>query len=153
MASVYTGGTFDLLHAGHIDLLKACREIAGSKGQVTVGLNSDEFITRFKGKPPVCTYDERKHILEACSYVDRVIKNYNDEDSKPAIISLHPLPDFIVIGDDWACRDYYKQMGFTREWLVDHGISLLYVARLRKLSSTAIKDRTYGQLDTLPLST
>lgn len=141
MSVVYTGGTFDLLHAGHIDLLRVCKEIAGDNGKVYVSLNTDEFITRFKGKPPVCTYYERKEMLLSCKYVYDVVMNIGDEDSKATITTLINKPDFIVIGDDWATKDYYKQMGFTKEWLYKQGISLLYVARLRPLSTTEIKMR------------
>jgi glycerol-3-phosphate cytidylyltransferase len=149
MPIVYTGGTFDVLHAGHIDLLRACKEIAGNY-DVWVGLNSDEFIKRFKGKPPVCSFEERKDVLLGCKYVNRVIKNEGGEDSKPAILTARP--NFIVIGDDWATRDYYRQMGFTPEWLIGQGIILVYVARLRELSSTEIKRRAHGQLGDKSLS-
>ncbi len=57
--NVITLGTFDLFHLGHLKLLKRCRDFAGEHGVVTVGLNTDEFITRYKGKPPVMSYEER----------------------------------------------------------------------------------------------
>jgi len=139
---VYTGGTFDLLHAGHVDFLRICQTVAGPGGSVMVGLNRDSFVARYKGKSPVCSYQERMDVLMACQYVDDVIENSGDEDSKPAITSV--TPDFILIGEDWANRDYYKQMGFTPKWLDEHGITLLYVPRVRRLSSTEIKDRTRG---------
>ena len=139
MVTVYTGGTFDLLHAGHIDLLKACKKIAGVTGKVVVSLNTDAFIKEFKTKGPVCTFEERKIALEACRYVDRVVENIGNEDSTIAITQISP--DFVVIGDDWARKDYYKQMGFTSEWLIEHNITLIYVARQRILSSTLVKTR------------
>ncbi len=136
---VYTGGTMDLFHAGHADLLKMCRWLSGSDGEVVVSLNTDEFITRFKGSPPVMSYAERETVLLACRYVDRVIPNSGGEDSRPAILKVHP--DFIVIGSDWARKDYYKQMGFDQDWLDQHGISLVYFPRTRILSTTEIKSR------------
>lgn len=147
MTTVYTGGTFDLLHAGHVDFLRVCRKVAGGKvvgcaGRVVVGLNRDEFIASYKGKPPVCSYPERYDVLLACRYVDEVVPNIGDHDSKPAIETVKP--DFILIGDDWAHRDYYKQMSFTPEWLNKMGITLLYVPRQRVLSSTEIKERCNG---------
>lgn len=150
MSVVYTGGTFDLLHAGHIDLLRICKKVAGDQGDVVIGLNRDDFVVRFKGKPPVCSYEERAHVLKACVYVDEVVENVGDADSKIVIDTVKP--DFILIGDDWATRDYYKQMSFTPQWLDDNGITLLYVPRQRKLSSTEIKDRTYGQLGNVSVS-
>jgi glycerol-3-phosphate cytidylyltransferase len=142
---VYTGGTFDLLHAGHIDFLRICKMIVGgeqARGEVVVALNKDNFVQKFKGAAPVCSYEEREAVLRACRYVDRVIPNSGNESSKITIETSMPVfPTFIVIGDDWATKDYYKQMGFTKEWLTAKGITLLYVARQRDLSSTAIKGR------------
>ena len=139
MSVVYTGGTFDLFHSGHVNLLKRCKEIAGEWGTVIVSLNTDEFIQEYKGKPPVCSYEERKAVLEACRYVDLVIPNTHGADSKPAIESAHP--SLIVVGSDWATKDYYKQMTFTQSWLDERGIGLVYVPYTKEVSSTDIKKR------------
>lgn len=132
---VYTGGTFDLLHAGHTEFLKRCAEL----GSVTVSLNTDEFIQKYKGKAPVMTYKERAAVLLACRYVTAVVPNFAGADSRPSIELVHP--DLIVIGSDWARRDYYKQMGFTQDWLDERGIGLVYVPYTDGISSTAIKQR------------
>jgi glycerol-3-phosphate cytidylyltransferase len=118
---------------------------------VVIALNRDRFVAEFKGRPPVCTYRERREVLEACVYVDEVVENAGDQDSTVTIEQVQP--DFILIGDDWAQRDYYKQMNFTPTWLDERGITLLYVPRQRKISSTMIKERTNGQLGTRPLPT
>lgn len=135
---MYTGGTFDLFHAGHVDFLRVCSKIA-SGGRVVVALNPDAFIEEFKGKAPVLGFAERRAVLESCRYVTEVIENWSGADSKPAISLVKP--DFIVIGDDWAHKDYYAQMQFTPEWLDERGISLLYVPRQRDLSSSQVKSR------------
>ena len=135
----YTGGTFDLFHAGHVDLLEYCKWLAGKKGQVVVSLNTDDFIERYKGKRPKMTYRERETVLLACKYVDRVIPNEGGEDSRPTLKEVGP--DFLVVGSDWARKDYYKQMGFTQDWLDQEGIALVYIPRSRQLSTTAIKER------------
>lgn len=139
MTVVYTGGTFDLFHSGHVNLLKRCREIAGESGTVIVSLNTDEFISKYKGKGPICSYDERRAVLESCRYVDSVIPNFGGSDSKPSI--LISMPNYIVIGSDWAKRDYYSQMEFTQEWLDMYGIGLVYVPYTKEISSTNIKAR------------
>jgi glycerol-3-phosphate cytidylyltransferase len=122
---VYTGGTFDLFHAGHVQFLRRCAGIAGDGGRVIVALNNDEFISRYKGKPPAISYVDRETVLAACRYVYAVIPNWGDEDSRPAIDLVKP--DVIAIGDDWRGRDYFAQMGFDQDWLDERWISLVYV--------------------------
>lgn len=142
MAVVYTGGTFDLVHSGHIRLLEACKKIAGPGGKVIVGLNSDEFIEQYKGKPPVMTYSERRAVLMACRYVDDVVGNVGGADSKPTLIKVRP--EFIVVGDDWARKDYYAQMQFSQKWLDAWGIQLVYVPYTPGISTTDLKKRIRG---------
>lgn len=137
MTIIYTGGTFDLFHSGHVNFLKRCRELAGINGKVVVGINSDEFITRYKKKPPVCSEAERKAVLESCRYVDEVVINYGDEDSKPIIIEVKP--DLVVIGSDWAVRNYYAQMSFTQEWLDKRNIGLVYIPYTKEISTTRLR--------------
>lgn len=132
---VYTGGTFDLIHSGHVNFLRRCAEI----GDVTVVLNTDEFIERYKGKPPVMTYDERFAVLSEFSCVRNIYPNVDGEDSKIIISSLQP--DIVAIGSDWARKDYYKQMGFTQDWLDEQNISLLYIPYTKGISTTELKRR------------
>lgn len=139
---VYTGATFDLIHNGHIRFLKACRRLAGDDGKVVVSLNTDAFIQAYKGKSPIMSFDERKEILLGCRYVDQVIANVGGADSKPAIVDV--MPDFIVIGDDWAKKDYYAQMQFTQSWLDDLEIQLVYVPYTEGISTTELKQRIAG---------
>jgi len=132
---IYTGGTFDLLHKGHVEFLKRCAEF----GSVTVALNTDEFIEEYKGQPPVMSYVERRAVLEACRYVDKVIANTGGADSRPSIMVA--MPDMVIIGSDWAVRDYHKQMGFTQEWLDERKIMLCYIPYTKGISSSEIKKR------------
>jgi glycerol-3-phosphate cytidylyltransferase len=132
---IYTGGTFDMFHAGHVNFLRACAAL----GHVTVALNTDDFITAYKSKPPVCTFQERLDVLEACVWVDQVIPNYGGADSKPAIEAIKP--DIIAIGTDWARRDYHAQMGFDQDWLDERNISLLYIPYTAAISTTNLKER------------
>jgi glycerol-3-phosphate cytidylyltransferase len=136
---VYTGGTFDLFHAGHVKFLRQCKRIAGLDGRVVVSLNTDEFIEAYKGKAPVMSFDERKAILMGCRYVDSVVENIGGADSKLAILNV--LPDFVVIGDDWAKKDYYAQMQFTQAWLDELKIVLCYVPYTQGVSTTDLKKR------------
>jgi glycerol-3-phosphate cytidylyltransferase len=132
---VYTGGTFDLFHAGHVRFLHRCSEL----GKVVVSLNTDEFIEEYKGKPPVISYTDRAEVLRGCRYVYDVIPNSGGTDSTEAIERVYP--DIIAIGSDWARKDYYQQMGFDQDWLDARDISLIYIPYTEGISSTAIKER------------
>lgn len=137
--TIYTGGTFDLFHAGHVNFLRMCKQIVGEDGEVIVSLNTDEFIVEYKKKAPVISYEDRAEVLMACKYVDNVVANTGGADSKVAIASVHP--DIIAIGSDWARKDYYKQMNFDQDWLDWMGISLMYIPYTKGISSTDIKTR------------
>lgn len=133
---VYTGGTFDLFHRGHVNFLRQCKEIGDT---VIVSLNTDEFIYRYKGEYPIVSYEDRKSVLMSCKYVDKVIPNSEGEDSKPTILDVNPK--FIVIGSDWAKKDYYKQMNFTQEWLDENGYILIYIPYTDNISTSLIKKK------------
>ena len=134
--TLYTGGTFDIFHYGHVRFLKRCSFLAK---EVVVSLNTDEFIREFKGFAPIMSYEERKEALENCPYVSKVIKNVGNQDSKPAILQVKP--DILAIGTDWVDKDYYKQMNFTQEWLDKNKISLVYLPYTDVISTTKIKQR------------
>jgi cytidyltransferase-like protein len=129
-----------MFHRGHAQLLKRCAEL----GSVTVSLNTDQFIAAYKGKPPIDTYEEREAVLRSCRWVDDVIPNYGGADSRISIEIVKP--DIIVIGSDWARRDYYSQMGFTQDWLDERGIGLMYVPYTQGISTTELKKRISGRM-------
>jgi glycerol-3-phosphate cytidylyltransferase len=135
---VYTGGTFDLFHSGHVNFLKRCQQIAGVDGQVVVALNTDEFIYDYKKKKPVLSFDQRKDVLESCRYVSEVVANVGGSDSKKTIEMVESV-DVIAIGSDWARKDYYAQMEFDQDWLDEKNISLIYIPYTKGISSTFIK--------------
>lgn len=134
MPRVYTGGTFDLIHPGHIALLRQCCDLA-QDGEVVVALNTDEFVQQYKHRPPVMSYNDRRDVLLALRWVDRVVPNLKGADSKPTIEKVDP--DIIAIGEDWRNKDYYAQMSFTQEWLDERGISLVYIPLLYTHSGAA----------------
>lgn len=134
---LYTGGTFDLLHPGHIHLLKQCRQYIGPNGKLVVALNTDEFVQSYKRIVPTHNYQARKVMLEALETVDLVVCNTGGKDSKPSIEVVEP--DIIGIGEDWKDRDYNAQMGFTPQWLSERSIQIWYVPLLRGFSSTLVR--------------
>lgn len=106
-------GTFDLLHSGHIKLFKRCRELAG-KDKVIIGLNTDTFIHEYKGKLPIMSYEERKEMILEIGLVDKVIPNDQTTKGSSAIQTIKDSgANLIVIGSDWAKKDYVGQLGTT----------------------------------------
>lgn len=139
---VLTVGTFDPLHAGHIGLFRQCRRLAGPEGEVTVGINSDEFVAHYKGAAPLVPYESRATVIASLRMVDRIVRNASHTTQAHLIEQAHP--DILVIGQDWALKDYMAQLGISQQWLDARDIQLCYVPRTGDWSSTAIKRASSG---------
>ena len=135
-SKLYTGGTFDLFHFGHQNFLRQCRNLSD---HVVVALNTDDFVEKFKNKKPILNFNERKKSLLFSPFVDEIVKNEGGEDSTKCILSVRP--QIIAVGDDWLHKDYYKQMGFTQQWMRDNGMELLYLPYTKEISSSEIRNR------------
>ena len=135
-SKLYTGGTFDLFHFGHQNFLRQCRNLSD---HVVVALNTDDFVEKFKNKKPILNFNERKKSLLFSPFVDEIVKNEGGEDSTKCKLSVRP--QIIAVGDDWLHKDYYKQMGFTQQWMRDNGMELLYLPYTKEISSSEIRDR------------
>ncbi|MBB3130896.1 glycerol-3-phosphate cytidylyltransferase [Paenibacillus rhizosphaerae] len=95
MRKVITYGTFDLLHYGHILLLKRAKSLGD---HLTVGLSTDSF-NELKGKKSFLSFEQRKNLLESIKYIDRIIPEENWEQKSMDIVKYGI--DVFVIGDDW----------------------------------------------------
>lgn len=133
--TVYTQGSFDIVHSGHMNILSVCRKLAGKDGKVIVAITTDECYERYRGYRPAKPFCERKAVIESVRYVDEVIPvdNLKTREQLKKI-----KPDWAVIGSDWVAKDIYKQWNTPEEEL--HPI-LLYVPYTKKISSTQIKER------------
>lgn len=136
---VLTIGTFDLLHPGHVALLERCVELGGERAHVSVGVNTDDFIKRYKGSYPVMSLVERLEMLRAIRWVDDVLINKGNEDCKVLIDEVKP--DLLVVGSDWLGKDYLKQTGLTREYLERRNIALVFLPYTVGISTTQLKAR------------
>ena len=97
---VFTNGCFDILHRGHLELLRHCRSLGR---WVVVGLNSDASVHRLKGtKRPIVSQDDRKAVLQELNCVDEVI--IFNEDTPYGLIQ-RVKPDIIVKGGDYKIED------------------------------------------------
>lgn len=132
---VLTLGTFDTTHWGHLSFLKKCSEF----GEVWIGLNTDEFILRYKKKKPILGYSERKLTLELAGYKNILPNNQDDGTIKDVFLQV--APDIIIIGSDWLRKDYLPQIGLTPDYLDLFDTSLLYIPYTKMISTTEIKKR------------
>jgi glycerol-3-phosphate cytidylyltransferase len=129
---VLTLGTFGVPHMGHAAFLRRSEAF----GQLTVAINSDAFVERYKGSRPPFTEDERLAIVAALGYPVVL----NDGPGREVIEALRP--DVITIGTDWARRDYLAQIDVTQDRLDALGITIAYVpVRPAGISSTEIARR------------
>ena len=104
MRRVITYGTFDLLHYGHINLLKRAKQ---QGDYLIVALSTDEFNWNSKQKKSYFTYEVRKEMLEAIRYVDMVIPEENWEQKKTDVEKYDI--DVFVMGNDWEGKfDFLK---------------------------------------------
>ncbi|TNG91339.1 glycerol-3-phosphate cytidylyltransferase [Pasteurellaceae bacterium USgator11] len=124
MMRVLTYGTFDLIHHGHINLLRRAKELGD---HLTVAVSTDEFNL---GKGKVCTYpyEERAQILEAIRYVDNVIPETCWEQKIKDVIDNKI--DIFVMGDDWEGK-----FDFLKEYC-----EVVYLPRTEGISTTQIKE-------------
>lgn len=122
---VLTYGTFDLLHYGHIRLLKRAAELGD---YLIVALSTDEF-NAGKGKTSFYSYGVRKEMLEAIRYVDLVIPEQNWEQKLDDVKEYDV--DVVVMGGDWAGSDRF-------EYLKDH-CEVVYLDRTEGISTTDVK--------------
>ncbi len=129
MKRVLTYGTFDLLHYGHINLLRRAKALGD---YLVVGLSTDEFNLNAKNKRSFFAYEERKLLLEAIRYVDLVIPECS-WDQKALDVEKYHIDTF-VIGDDWAGKfDFLKSQ-----------CEVVYLPRTPEISSTRIKQELHG---------
>ena len=100
---VFTNGCFDIIHPGHVDVLKKCRELAGPRGTVVVALNSDESVRRLKGpERPVFPEDARCEVVSAINGVDFAM---TFEEDTPRSLLEELRPDIIVKGGDYRANE------------------------------------------------
>lgn len=123
MKKIITYGSFDILHWGHINLLKRAQELGD---YLIVGLSSDEF-NRIKHKRSYFKFNERKLILTSIKYVNEIIVEKEWDQKIDDIIRYNV--DIFVMGDDWI-----NEFDFLKEYC-----KVVYLSRTKGISTTAIK--------------
>ena len=133
---VYTVGTFDLLHVGHLALLQHCKSLGNI---VAVGVASDEVVASYKPNVPVVPLEERMEMLKALRCVD-IVRPYYELEYVSGCRELDV--DIFVIGEDWGRQPHNIAV---ESFLKSGGNSIVQVSYHPGTSSTKIKQRTLSQ--------
>ena len=130
---VFVNGTFDILHRGHLELLK----YAKSLGDVIVGIDTDECVREKKGPTrPIHNQEERKFFLENLKSVDEVIFFSSEPEFEGLIKSLEP--DIIIVGSDWKEKSTIKSY---------YDGELIFFDRIEEYSTTKTIQKIKGYYD------
>ncbi|WP_022952127.1 adenylyltransferase/cytidyltransferase family protein [Leucothrix mucor] len=133
---VYTVGTFDLLHVGHLALLEYC----GTLGNVVaVGVASDRVVNSYKPNVPVIPLDQRTEMLKALRCVD-IVRPYHDLEYVSGCKELDV--DIFVVGEDWGSKPHNIAV---ESYLKSKGKEIIQVRYNPRTSSSKIKRNTIAQ--------
>jgi glycerol-3-phosphate cytidylyltransferase len=127
---IMTSGTFDLLHYGHLNILKKARAMGD---YLIVGVSTDSLIKKHKQLKPIISYKERRALIIELKCVDRVVK-------QTKLVNIRQFKalkaDLFVLGDDWKNRTDCKGIN----WLRDNN-KIVFVPYTKHLSSSKIKEK------------
>lgn len=133
---VYTVGTFDLLHVGHLALLEQCRSLGDV---VAVGVASDSVVNSYKPNVPVIPLDQREEMLKALRCVD-IVHPYYELEYVSACKELDV--DIFVVGEDWGKKPHNIDV---ESYLNAKGKKIIQVHYNLRTSSTSIKSDVSAQ--------
>ena len=131
MKKILTVGVYDLLHWGHFELFRRCKELAGECGTLTVAVQEDEIVTKYKPQTKlVYDWNTRVKMISAIRYVDKVVP-YRDIDKSIKGIDF----DTFVVGQD------QNHAGFQRaiEWCHNNGREVIVLSRTDGISSSLLR--------------
>ena len=127
----YTTGVFDLFHIGHLNILERAKQ---NCDYLIVGVSTDELVMEYKHKKPVICYEERKRIVEAIRYVDKVVPQIDRD--KMAAYEKYKF-DRMFVGDDWKGSELFTRL---ESELAKHGAEIVYFPYTKGTSSTFLKE-------------
>ncbi len=133
---VYTVGTFDLLHVGHLALLEYCKTLGDT---FAVGVASDEVVNLYKPNVPIVPLNQRVAMLKALHCVD-IVRSYHELEYVSACKELNV--DIFVIGEDWGDKPHNTAV---EAYLKAAGKQIVQVSYNPRTSSTKIKQRVITQ--------
>ena len=134
----YTTGVFDLFHIGHLNILKAAK---AQCDYLIVGVSTDELVQEYKRKEPIIPYEERKAIVEAIKYVDKVVPQTSLNKAE-AWDKLHF--DAVFHGDDWKGSKMYEDIEINLKAV---GVDMVFLPHTDGTSSTVLSEIIYSNLE------
>ena len=133
MARVLTMGVFDLTHYGHFELFRRAKELAGSGGELIVGVQDDEHVAKWKPATKlIYNYEMRCSIIRAIRYVDRVIRHTDAYETVKSVDF-----DIFCVGGEQSHPGFVKAI----EWCEQKGILVHRLPRTTGISTTELKER------------
>lgn len=133
---VYTVGTFDLLHVGHLSLLQYCKSLGGV---LAVGVASDRVVNSYKPNVPVIPLEQRMEMLRALSCVD-IVQSYDELEYVSGCKDVNA--DIFVIGEDWGNKPHNLAV---ESYLKSAGKQIKQVLYNPRTSSSTIKKNVVAQ--------
>lgn len=127
MKTIFTCGTFDLFHVGHLNFLKKSREMGD---RLIVGVNTDEFVYLYKNKNPIIPFIQRKLIVQSCKYIDWTV---DAEEYLPLKYIKEFKVDIITVGSEWKTT-YIESI----DWALKNNIHVEYIDYTQYVSTTKI---------------
>ncbi len=128
----YTTGVWDLLHIGHINILRNCKSMCD---KLIVGVSTDEVVKKSKNKKTVINFEERCEIIRAIKYVDLVVPQDN-YDNKFDAWERYRF-DFMFVGDDWFKTNKWRNL---EKEFKKRGVKIIYFPYTKGTSSTLINE-------------
>jgi glycerol-3-phosphate cytidylyltransferase len=135
---VYTVGTFDLLHVGHLALLEYCATLGDV---VAVGVASDRVVNSYKPNVPVIPLDQRMEMLKALRCVD-IVRSYHELEYVSGCKEINA--DIFVIGEDWGNKPHNIAV---ESYLKSRGKKIVQILYSPRTSFSRIKNNTIAQSD------
>ena len=125
----YTTGVFDLFHIGHLNILRRAKEQCE---YLIVGVSTDELVQSYKNKTPVIPFEQRKAIIEAIRYVDKVVP----QEHRDKIAALSEIKfDAMFVGSDWKGSKLFSE---TEIEFKKQGVDLVFLEHTEGISSTLL---------------
>ena len=130
----YTTGVFDVFHIGHLNILKNAKKHCD---YLIVGVSTDEVVQKNKRKTPIIPFEERKAIVEAIRYVDKVVPQTGyDIDTKIRAVTDNKI-DVMFVGSDWEGTEKWKAI---EKELAKYGTRVEYLPHTDGISSTMLTE-------------